>query len=435
MVYLFGRTYEVGRLVGLDSYFALAVPAMFSAYGTFMLRQYFLSIPRDLEEAATIDGCGLLRIFTYDHLAAEQTGAGDADDFHVHGQLAEFLLAADRADAGFDEDAAAGIAVVHGIVQHAMEPADGGIDDDDSAGDNCLSCGSEMVYKRDPVGRIERLTEKGMQSMYRGRINPTRELLGEVRHRVPAGTRLITEAFTTDHRRPVLVKLSDLTPETFYLFDEITAQAFRDAVVEIGARDGGGRLTVCDPFPVAGRAQEQHLQRVAGQSGPGPRAEGRDRQRGSGGRYVDGISRYRRQSAGPIQLCDQGRRAAAVVHLPGETARQNSSGTRRSAGFFSVGRDVVEEVADDVELLLRGVATTMATFEEMELLHRTTQRVSRELESYSRRVEWAVRHARRRPDLLTPARFDRIVGQAIAKMGQLKEIPRRALRSIEKGGF
>jgi len=64
VVYLFGRTYEVGRLVGLDSYFALAVPAMFSAYGTFMLRQYFLSIPRDLEEAATIDGCGLLRIFT-----------------------------------------------------------------------------------------------------------------------------------------------------------------------------------------------------------------------------------------------------------------------------------------------------------------------------------------------------------------------------------
>jgi multiple sugar transport system permease protein len=64
VVSVFGRTYDAGRLVGLDSYFALAVPAMFSAYGTFMLRQYFLSIPRDLEEAATIDGCGLFRIFT-----------------------------------------------------------------------------------------------------------------------------------------------------------------------------------------------------------------------------------------------------------------------------------------------------------------------------------------------------------------------------------
>jgi multiple sugar transport system permease protein len=62
-VSLFGRTYDAGRLVGLDSYFALMAPAMFSAYGTFMLRQFFMSIPRDLEEAATIDGCGLFRIF------------------------------------------------------------------------------------------------------------------------------------------------------------------------------------------------------------------------------------------------------------------------------------------------------------------------------------------------------------------------------------
>jgi multiple sugar transport system permease protein len=51
-------------LGALDSYFALTVPVMFSAYGTFMLRQFFMSIPRDLEEAATIDGCGLFRIFT-----------------------------------------------------------------------------------------------------------------------------------------------------------------------------------------------------------------------------------------------------------------------------------------------------------------------------------------------------------------------------------
>jgi multiple sugar transport system permease protein len=61
---LFGHSADVGRLVGLDSYFALIVPAMFSAYGTFMLRQFFVSIPRDLEEAATLDGCGLFRIFT-----------------------------------------------------------------------------------------------------------------------------------------------------------------------------------------------------------------------------------------------------------------------------------------------------------------------------------------------------------------------------------
>lgn len=53
-----------GRLIGLDSYFALIVPGMFSAYGTFMLRQFLLSIPRELEEAAQIDGCSYWRIFT-----------------------------------------------------------------------------------------------------------------------------------------------------------------------------------------------------------------------------------------------------------------------------------------------------------------------------------------------------------------------------------
>lgn len=54
----------VGRLAGIDSYFALIVPVMFSAYGTFMLRQFFLSIPRDIDEAAEIDGAGHWMIFS-----------------------------------------------------------------------------------------------------------------------------------------------------------------------------------------------------------------------------------------------------------------------------------------------------------------------------------------------------------------------------------
>jgi len=54
----------VGRIIGLNSYFALIAPGMFSAYGTFMLRQFFLNLPRELDEAAKIDGCGHWRIFT-----------------------------------------------------------------------------------------------------------------------------------------------------------------------------------------------------------------------------------------------------------------------------------------------------------------------------------------------------------------------------------
>lgn len=41
-----------------DTYAALILPAMFSAYGTFMLRQFFVTIPHELEDAARIDGCG-----------------------------------------------------------------------------------------------------------------------------------------------------------------------------------------------------------------------------------------------------------------------------------------------------------------------------------------------------------------------------------------
>jgi multiple sugar transport system permease protein len=47
----------------VDTYKALIIPGMFSAYGTFMLRQFFMTIPVDLEDAAKIDGCNFLRIF------------------------------------------------------------------------------------------------------------------------------------------------------------------------------------------------------------------------------------------------------------------------------------------------------------------------------------------------------------------------------------
>jgi multiple sugar transport system permease protein len=46
----------VDKLAWRDTYTALIVPRMVSAFGIFLLRQYYQSIPRDLEEAALIDG-------------------------------------------------------------------------------------------------------------------------------------------------------------------------------------------------------------------------------------------------------------------------------------------------------------------------------------------------------------------------------------------
>jgi ABC-type glycerol-3-phosphate transport system permease component len=47
-----------------NSYWGLIIPGAFSAYGTFLLRQFMLTIPTSLDEAAAIDGCGHWGIFT-----------------------------------------------------------------------------------------------------------------------------------------------------------------------------------------------------------------------------------------------------------------------------------------------------------------------------------------------------------------------------------
>lgn len=53
----------IQRLGLLNSAPALFLPGMFSAFGTFMLRQFFLTLPKELEEAARIDGAGSFRVF------------------------------------------------------------------------------------------------------------------------------------------------------------------------------------------------------------------------------------------------------------------------------------------------------------------------------------------------------------------------------------
>ena len=47
----------------VDSFTGLVVPAAFSAFGTFLLRQFMLSIPASLDEAAEIDGASKWRLF------------------------------------------------------------------------------------------------------------------------------------------------------------------------------------------------------------------------------------------------------------------------------------------------------------------------------------------------------------------------------------
>ncbi|HLV28838.1 MAG TPA: sn-glycerol-3-phosphate ABC transporter permease UgpE [Burkholderiaceae bacterium] len=57
-------TYEVVASLGmLDSYAGLTLPLIASATATFLFRQFFLTIPDELVEAARIDGAGPMRFF------------------------------------------------------------------------------------------------------------------------------------------------------------------------------------------------------------------------------------------------------------------------------------------------------------------------------------------------------------------------------------
>ncbi len=55
----------VTRLGLLDTKFAIMAPYLASAYGTFLLRQTFKGIPKELEEAAALDGCGGIRFLLH----------------------------------------------------------------------------------------------------------------------------------------------------------------------------------------------------------------------------------------------------------------------------------------------------------------------------------------------------------------------------------
>lgn len=56
--------YEIIRSLGwLNTLQGMAAPGLFSAFGTFLMRQFFLSLPGELEEAARLDGANPWQIF------------------------------------------------------------------------------------------------------------------------------------------------------------------------------------------------------------------------------------------------------------------------------------------------------------------------------------------------------------------------------------
>ncbi|WP_168121429.1 carbohydrate ABC transporter permease [Paenibacillus sp. HB172176] len=62
-VLLIPRFIVFDQLGLINSHLAIILPGIFTVFGTFLMRQFFLTIPNELVEAAKMDGAGFLRIY------------------------------------------------------------------------------------------------------------------------------------------------------------------------------------------------------------------------------------------------------------------------------------------------------------------------------------------------------------------------------------
>ncbi|MGE6754651.1 carbohydrate ABC transporter permease [Rossellomorea sp. NPDC071047] len=62
-VFLLPQYMIMVKLGWLNTLQAVVVPGVFSAFGTFLLRQFFMGLPKELEEAARLDGCNHFQIY------------------------------------------------------------------------------------------------------------------------------------------------------------------------------------------------------------------------------------------------------------------------------------------------------------------------------------------------------------------------------------
>lgn len=64
-IFIIPQYLMISSLGAMDTIFALIFPGLVTAFGTFLLRQSYMGLPRDLEEAARLDGCNIGQTFLY----------------------------------------------------------------------------------------------------------------------------------------------------------------------------------------------------------------------------------------------------------------------------------------------------------------------------------------------------------------------------------
>lgn len=88
MIPLYILTVQLGLR---NSYFGVILPAIASAFGIFLLRQAFLGVPKELEEAARIDGCSELGIWWHVMLPSIRPALVTLAIFVFIGSWSDFL--------------------------------------------------------------------------------------------------------------------------------------------------------------------------------------------------------------------------------------------------------------------------------------------------------------------------------------------------------
>lgn len=64
-IFIIPQYLMISKMKMMNTIFALVFPGMVTAFGTFLLRQGYMGLPKDLEEAARLDGCNIGQTFLY----------------------------------------------------------------------------------------------------------------------------------------------------------------------------------------------------------------------------------------------------------------------------------------------------------------------------------------------------------------------------------
>lgn len=80
-VRIFPTVEVIANLKMLDSYAGLTLPLMASATATFLFRQFFMTLPDELVEAARIDGASPMRFFATSFFRCPNQSGGAVCDY------------------------------------------------------------------------------------------------------------------------------------------------------------------------------------------------------------------------------------------------------------------------------------------------------------------------------------------------------------------